>query len=146
MTRGLPLPQVTLASGSIKPFVVASRNPKGAVAVATLGRTLCPSTSDREWITGEAADVTLQVGQYSGPIGIFGRYHSLTLTFDKSLAGHQMLMQDLAGDVPQNITRLVRLSGNRMIIPGTLIDRIGLSAATPGDKSDPGLVLVIRAK
>ncbi len=144
VTRGLPLPQVTLASGSIKPFLVASRNPNGAVAVATLGRTLCPSATDREWITGEVADVTLQVGRYSGPIGIFGRYHSLTLAFDKSMAGHRMLMQDLAGDVPQDITRLVRASGDRVIIPGALIDRIGRSAATPGDKSDPGLVLVIR--
>lgn len=144
VTRGLPLPQVTLASGSIKPFVVASRFPNGAVAVATLGRTLCPSAADREWMTGEVADVALQVGRYSGPIGIFGRYHSLTLTFDKSVAGHRMLMQDLAGDVPQNVTRLVRFSGNRVIISGALIDRIGRSAAAPGDKSDPGLVLVIR--
>ncbi len=146
VTRGLPLPQVTLASGSIKPFVVASRNPNGAVAVATLGRTLCRDAADREWTTGEVADVTLQVGRYCGPIGIFGRYHSLTLAFDKPVAGHRILMQDLAGDVPQEITRLVRWAGNRVVIPGTLIDRIGRSAATPGDKSDPGLVLVIRTK
>lgn len=146
VTRGLPLPQVTPVSGSIKPFVVASRNPNGAVAVATLGRTLCPSAADREWITGEVADVALQVGSNSGPIGIFGRYHSLTLTFDKPVAGHRMLMQDLAGSTPQDITHLVHASGDSVIIPGALIDRIGRSAATPGDKSDPGLVLVIRAK
>ena len=146
VTRGLPLPQVTPASGSIKPFVVASRNPNGAVAVATLGRTLCPSAADREWMTGEVADVTLQVGPYSGPVGIFGRYHSLSLVFDKSLAGHRILAQDLAGDTPQDITRLVRVSGGHLIIPGAMIDRVGRSAATPGDKSDPGLVLVIRAK
>ena len=146
VTRGLPLPQVTAVSGSIQPFVVASRYPNGAVAVATLGRTLCPSSADREWITGEVADVTLQVGRYSGPIGIFGRYHSLTLVFDKSMAGRRLLMQDLAGNVPQNVTRLVHISGEHLTIPGALIDRIGRSAATPGDKSDPGLVLVIQAK
>ena len=145
VTRGLPLPEVTLASGSIKPFVVASRNPNGAVAVATLGRTLCPSATDRRWITGEVADVTLQVGHYSGPIGIFGRYHFLTLVFDKPMAGHRVLAQDLAGDIPQDITRLVRVSGDHVMVPGTVIDRIGRSAATPGDKSDPGLVLAIRA-
>jgi len=144
VTRGLPLPEVTPASGSIKPFVLASRNPNGAVAVATLGRTLCPNATDRQWITGEVADVTLQVGQNSGPIGIFGRYHSLTLVFDKSVAGHRVIAQDLAGDVPQDITRLVRVVGDHVIVPGAVIDGIGRSAATPGDKSDPGLVLVIR--
>ncbi len=145
VTRGLSLPQVTLASGGIRPYVVASRNPNGAVAVATLGRTLCRGASDREWVTGEVADVTLQVGRSSGPIGVFGRYHSLTLTFDKPVAGRRMLMQDLAGDAPENVTGLVRWAGNRVTIPGPLIDRIGRSTATPGDKSDPGLVLVIRA-
>ena len=78
------------------------------------------------------------------PIGIFGRYHSLTLVFDKSVAGHRVLAQDLAGDIPQDITRLVRVSGDHVTIPGAVIDRIGRSAATPGDKSDPGLVLVIQ--
>ncbi len=144
VTRGLALPKVTLASGSIKPFVVASRNPNGAVAVATLGRTLCPSATDRRWITGEVADVTLQVGRYSGPVGIFGRYHSLTLVFDKPMTGHRVLAQDLAGDVPQDVTHLVHVSGSHIVVPGAVIDWIGRSAATPGDKSDPGLVLVIQ--
>lgn len=146
VTRGLPLPTVTPAAGGVKPFVVASRNPNVAVAVATLERTLCPSATERRWITGQVADVTLQVGQYSGPIGIFGRYRSLTLVFDKSVAGRRILAQDLAGDTPQDITRLVRVSGDRVLIPGAVIDDVGRRAATPGDKSDPGLVLVIRPK
>ncbi len=146
VTRGLPLPDVTLASGTVKPFVVASRNPNGAVAVATLGRTLCPNPTERQWITGDVADVTLQVGQNSGPIGVFGRYHSLTLIFDKPMTKHRVIAQDLASDIPQDITRLVRATGNKVTIPGAVIDRIGRSAATPGDKSDPGLVLVIQTK
>ncbi|RYX82904.1 hypothetical protein EON83_17515 [bacterium] len=146
VTRGLAMPSVTVATGTVKPFVLASRNPNGAVSVATLGRTLCPSATERQWITGEVADVALQVGQNSGPIGIFGRYHSLNLVFDSSIAKHKVIAQDLAGDNPQDITRLVRISGNQVTIPGAVIDRIGLSAATPGDKSEPGLVLVIRKK
>lgn len=142
VTRGLPLPTVMAASGSVKPFVVASRNPNGAVSVATMGRALCSSATDRQWITGEVADVKLDIGKYSGPIGIFGRYHSLTLTFDKPMTGQRLLAQDLAGESPQDITRLVRFTGNAVEIPGALIDRIGRSAATRGDKSDPGLVLV----
>lgn len=71
-------------------------------------------------------------------------YHFLTLSFDKSMPGHRILAQDLAGDSPQDITQLVHISGSQIMIPGVVIDRIGRSAATPGDKSDPGLVLVIR--
>ena len=146
VTRGLPLPTVTLAAGDIKPFVVASRNPNGAVSVATLGRMLCPTPTDRQWITGDVADVALQVGHNSGPIGVFGRYHSLTLTFDKSIAGQQIIAQDLASDNPEDITDLVSITGEQLTIPGAVMDRIGRSAATPGDKSEPGLVLVIRAQ
>ena len=146
VTRGLPLPTVTLAKGDIKPFVVASRNPNGAVSVATLGRTLCPNATERQWIPGDVADVALQAGRNSGPIGVFGRYHSLTLVFDKPIAGQQILAQDLAGDNAEDITGLVRVAGDKVTIPGTVIDRIGRSAATPDDKSEPGLVLVIGAK
>jgi hypothetical protein len=146
IARGLPLPTVSLISGAIAPYVVASRNPNGAVAVATLGRTLCPSENDREWITGDDADINLQVGKYSGPIGIFGRYHSLTLNFDKPIAGQRIFAQDLAGDIPQDITSRIKIDGSQIIIPGEIINAVGLSAATPGDKSDPGLVMVLRRR
>ncbi len=144
ITRGLPLPTVTLAIGEVKPFVVASRNPNGAVSVATLGRTLGSTAEARQWVTGAVADVALPVGENAGPIGIFGRYHSLTLTFDKPIAGHQILAQDLAGEEAEDITKLVWIAGNQIVIPGSVIDRVGLSAATPGDNSEPGLVLVVR--
>jgi hypothetical protein len=144
VARGLPLPTISLASGTVKPYVIASRNPNGAVSVATLGRTLSHGAEDRQWITGENADVSLEVGANTGPIGIFGRYHTLTLVFDKSMRGRKILAQDLAGDTAKDITRQVRITDKQIVIPGELIDRVGLSAATPGDKSEPGLVLVVR--
>ena len=88
---GLPLPDVKTAAGTARPYVVASRNPNGAVAVATLGRTICASDSQREWITGEKTDVTLRLGKYTGPIGVLGRYRSLTLVFDQPLEIRQVL-------------------------------------------------------
>jgi hypothetical protein len=147
IARGLPLPEVVLKSGNVVPYVLASRNPNGAIAIATLGRTVCPSATDREWITGENADVKLQVGQYTGPIGIFGRFHSLTFVFDQGVnlkSPVKIVAQDLAGETPVDITSAVHVVDNQIEVPGDLIDRVGLSAATPGDKSEPGLVLVIR--
>jgi len=141
VTRCLPIPVVSV-SGSIKPYVVAARYPNGAVAIATLGRAICHSATERQWITGEVADVALDIGQYSGPIGIFGRYHSLTIDFSEPISG-KILMQDLASDSPVDVTARTIVAENRMVIPGDLIDMIGKSASTPGDKSDPGIVLAI---
>jgi uncharacterized protein YqfA (UPF0365 family) len=53
----------------------------------------------------------------------------------------KVIAQDLAGDHPIDITRKVRIEGNRLIIPGKIIRKIGLMNATPGDLSAPGMVI-----
>jgi len=52
------------------------------------------------------------------------------------------LAQDLTGNTPVDITRQIARHGNKITIPGTVIDKVGLSAATKGDKSEPGMVVV----
>jgi len=37
----------------------------------------------------------------------------------------------------------VIVEGNKLVFPGELIKNVGLSAATPGDLSDPALVVEI---
>jgi len=143
ITRGgLPLPTVNVDSGE-KPFVIASRNPNGAITVGTLPRTICYSTTDRRYWT-PLADITLDVGLLTGPIGIFGKYRSLTLEFDHSIAGSTILAQDILDTQSTDITSQVTINGNSITLSGELISRIGLSKATPGDKSDPGMVLLIK--
>lgn len=136
-SRGLPLPEVT--SDGEPPFVVAGRFPNGAVAVATQGRTL----EGKNWFFSPT-DVTLQLGSASGPIGIFGRYRSLTLQSAAPLGDVRILAQDLAGVQAEDITSQVTIKANTLILPGALIEKVGLRAASQGDTSDPGLVLVIR--
>jgi hypothetical protein len=75
------------------------------------------------------------------PVGVFGRYRSLTLRLSRAAAAFVVMAQDLAGDSARDITPEVKRHGNEITIPGRVIERIGLSAATPGDVSDPGLVL-----
>ena len=53
----------------------------------------------------------------------------------------KVIAQDLAGDLPVDISRKVRIQGNRLIIPGKIIRKIGLMNATPGDLSAPGMVI-----
>jgi len=142
ITRGgLPLPTVKVESGE-PPFVIASRNPNGAITIATLGRTICTSPTDRKYWT-PLADITLDARKLTGPIGIFGYYKSLTLTFDAPMSGRTILAQDILDTQAKDITAQVTIQSNTIILPGKLIKQIGLEKATPGDKSDPGLVISI---
>jgi len=136
ISRGLALPEVT-ASGE-KPFVVASRNPNGAISVAMLPRTL----AGQEHKVHFPADIRLDAGDGQNPIGVFGRCSSLTLSFSEPVSGKRLWMQDLAGDAAVDITDRVQWVNNNLRLDGTLLAEIGLSAATPGDLSEPGLVLV----
>jgi hypothetical protein len=138
ITRGLPLPEVHMPAGGPAPFVLASRNPNGAITVATIGRTL-----GRRYINPRA-EVVLDAGNLARPVGIFGIYASLTLVGVDSLASRQIWAQDLNGEHPVDITGKVLIEGKRLLIPGNVIDQIGLQDATAADLSEPGMVLVIR--
>jgi hypothetical protein len=133
--RGIDPPEVVDAGDGV-PFVVASRNPNGAVAVAALQRTLPGGI-----IRTPRAQVKLKVGSIKHPIGIFGPYHTLTLEFDEPIAKLRILAQDLAGDRAVEITNEVKREGRTLTLSGELIDRVGLSAKTHDDLSEPGLVL-----
>lgn len=139
ITRGLDQPTVALKKGeTIKPYVLASKYPNGAIAIATIGRTI-----GREYLNPRA-DITLKVSSLDMPFGIFGHYNSLTLQLDKPHAFTKILAQDLAGEIPADITKQVIVKGDSITIPGNLIEKIGLSAASRGDKSEPGMVLVFQ--
>lgn len=134
---GLPLPVVTMPADQEPPYVLCSRYPEGAIAVTTAqrlkGRTC----------TIPLAKITLDVGDLSGPVGVFGEYDELTLLTTNALEGKRILAQDLAGTTPVDITSEVNVQGGRMTIPGAVIHRVGLMAAKAGDLSDPGLVIVV---
>jgi len=142
ITRGLPLPVVTVPDAGELPYVLAARHLDGEIGVATIPRNL--GVDGRRTMTYPRADVVLDVGPLDRPLGIFGRYRSLTLVSTSDLAGKRILAQDLAGDTPVDITADVHVDGSRLTIPGEVIHRVGLMAATPGDISDPGLVLAVK--
>lgn len=134
---GLPLPMVTVPAGADAPYVLCSQHPDGEIAIATAPR----KTKAGEIIP--LADITLDVGPLNRPVGIFGKYGSLTLVATSPLAGRRILAQDLAGKTPVDITADVNLNGGRLTIPGAVIQRVGLMAAKPGDTSDPGMLLTV---
>ena len=135
LSRGMALPQVE-ADGDA-PYVIAGQHPNGATAVATL-----PRVRNRQELY-PPAEVTLAVEQHGAPIGVFGHYQSLTLAFASLPQGYRVLAQDLADDQAVDITDQVVATSNTIMISGELLEEIGLSAATPGDLSPPGLVLKV---
>ncbi|HYN04818.1 MAG TPA: hypothetical protein VE359_20370 [Vicinamibacteria bacterium] len=132
--RGLPLPRV--AADGEPPFVVASRHPSGATAVATLPRRL---VGRGEFMP--LADVTVEVVDASQPVGVFGEYRTLTLALAAGRRVTRVLAQDLAADRTVDVTGRVALQAGSVTIPGAVIAEVGRSAQTPGDFSRPGLVL-----
>ena len=137
IARGIGLASVSVSGGD-RPFVTAARNPNGAISVATFGR-----THGRTHTNELRADVTLPAGDLTGPVGVFGYYNTLTLSFQQDLTGKRVLAQDLLAEKAEDITGRVQIDGCNLTLTGALIDEIGLSAATEGDTSRPGLVLQI---
>jgi hypothetical protein len=134
ISRGLSLPEVR--SEGDAPFVLACRHPQGPLTVTTLGRFA------NSWgYHIPLADISLDVGTIPQEIGIFGRYQSLTLRFSESVVGRHVLAQDIMAKKSVDITHEVMLQEMELKIPGKVIDRVGSSAASPGDESDPGMVL-----
>ena len=137
LTRGIPLPKFHDVTEK-KPFVVAAKNPNGAVSIATLKRTSVGR------IKTPLCHIELDVGDISHPIGIFGYYNQLTLNFDCDISDKKFYAQDLAGDAAWDITELVTVDSYALHIPGTVISEVGLSDARENDNSEPGLVLAIK--
>lgn len=135
LARGVALPTVRCDEPE-PPFVVAARYPNRSLSVATIGR-----ATGRSYRT-PLADVRVEGATLGRPVGAFGHYRSLSIAF--SGKPRTIWAQDLASDRSENVTDAVRIDGDVVTLSGALIDRVGLSAAHPGDLSDPGLVLVAR--
>lgn len=142
ISRNMPLPEVIAVRADEVPFVMASRYPNGATAVVTTERTL-----GRECIL-PLVTVTVQIEDLYKPIGIFGKYKELVLNFREKvdLLSIKVWGQDLAGDRAIDITDHLKAEGHQLTVPGELIQTVGLTDASEGDESLPGMVLQVFKK
>ncbi len=137
MARNIALPEVTVEGMS--PYVMASKFPNGAIALATEGRVM----PEKSWIE-PLADVCLKEVTTNTPIGIFGNYRSLCLKLENEQPEKvSVLAQDLLSTSAIDITDRVKIANNEIWIPGKLIEAIGTQENDEGDISVPGLVVKI---
>lgn len=138
ISRNLPLPEVK-SEEKEAPYVMSSLYPNGALAIAAVERVL-----GRRWYTPKAM-VTQKVPDLAHPIGIFGTFGQVILESKTEIPRKpHVWAQDLIAKKATEITDQVKIEGRRLILSGELIQTIGTQAATAGDKSAPGLVLVVK--
>lgn len=133
IARGCPLPEVEADEMGAIPFLLASRHPNGAYAIAALGRTL-----GRTYRIPRC-HVTCHTGG-ADTVAIFGDHASLTLAGGYTSTG-QYLMQDLAGNTAWDITADVTVREGQVCIPGACIRQIGTAHQAKDDTSEPGVML-----
>lgn len=135
MARNMPLPIVE--SESPAPYVCATTYPNGPTGIAVEGRV----SPDNRWFEPRAR-VTVKIKDASQPVGVVGRYKELILEFAGSIEGvDHVWAQDLLAEKAEDVLDQIMIDGNRLTIPGALIDRVGTSAGDKGDLSAPGMVL-----
>ena len=117
VTRGLPLPEVR-AEGP-KPFVCGARYPNGAVALAFLPRTV-GGRRYRECPADVSVDMRLEEGK---PLGLFGRFRSVTLTGGIS-KGFRILARQLPCGRAKDVSAQCVISGRGdVVIPGAVLEK-----------------------
>lgn len=145
MARGCGLPTVE-AVGETLPFVCASRCPEtGAYAIAANRRTIDPNA-----LVIAPARVTWEIDDPNAVVGVFGYLDSLTLVYPRELRkGAKIFAQNLLDEEAEEITAGAVINGNRVTIPGRVLNRIGAfnyryPHLTPGRRiDDPMLALKI---
>jgi hypothetical protein len=137
VARNIALPKVE--KEGLAPYVMASKFPNGAVAIATEGRV----QPDKSWILPRA-NITLREAELNEPIGVFGHYESLTLEFDQNIPEDaRIYAQDMLAKEAIEITGDILTNDNRITISGALIDKIGTMENDENDISAPGLVIKV---
>lgn len=135
ITRGCVAPKVKYIE-SEKPFIIAARNKTGAYSIAALYRKL-----GQDKYRTPLAETTLFIDNPNAPVGIFGYHDKIILKYPLPVNSYRVFMQDLASDTAEDITKFVDISGNRVLIDGDIISRIGKTANKGKDISEPGVVV-----
>ena len=122
-----------------QPYVAASVNPITKVyTIAALPRTIDGVMN----CTTPKADIIGRGVSAEHCFAVFGNFGSLTLEFDRNIEGKRLFGGDILLDEQPEITHCdgVKIEGNRLILDGSLLNRVGCEAAAFHDLAEPGSV------
>ena len=136
VARGMELPEVKC--DGTPPYVLCSKFPNGNYSVATMLR-----ADSVKGFYYSIADITIQCDKIA-PVGVFGKFKSLTIELPQDVNIKKVFAQDLADEKAFDITDLIRRKGASFTFSGDLLELAGLSSASANDVSEPGLVLVFK--
>lgn len=135
VARNMPLPEVA-AKGEI-PYVLCSVHPDcGALCVAVTPRTLTGGID-----LTLPADIKVRGAKSDAPVGLFGRFSSLTVDFGECIEGARVYAQSMLSDTAEDVTDRVELSGGRLTVPGGLMTAV--DAGADAENRIPAVVLLI---
>lgn len=135
VSRNMPLPVVE-ASGE-KPYVLCSVHPdSGALCVAVTPRTFASG-----FYRTPPAAIRVKGGKAEAPVGLFGRFESLSVGFEESVEGRRVFAQNMLCDEAVEVTGLVSISGNTLTVSGGLMTDTG--APEDGENGIPAVILRI---
>lgn len=124
VTRGMPLPNVRGVQGDV-PFVLASRNPNGALTVGALPR-LLPGKGFHTPLADVRLDVHLPSGR---PLGVFGRFASILVRVDESVSS--VKASKMTGGDVRDITASCVIENGLLCIPGKALEQGGADRSIP---------------
>ena len=124
VARGLPLPEVRGRAGDV-PFVLASRNPSGALAVGALPR-LLPGKGLHTPPADVRLDATLEAGR---PLGVFGGFASVTVRVDGPVGA--VRVRRMSGGPERDIAAACSVEGGWLRIPGEALALGGCDRSIP---------------
>ena len=90
------------------------------------------------------ADIEITQVDHTAPIGIFGVFNSLTVSFTEKLPENfRILVQDLTTDFSIDVTSYVYSDGEKLVLDGKKLRFWGKSSRGIGDNSYPSLMLKV---
>ncbi len=136
--RGTKLPIVEQMDEP--PFIMSScHNETKAYTVASLHRVIDPNTH-----LIVPADVTVYPEEISAPIGIFGYFKALTAEFASKIPENaKVYAQCMLEDEAIDVTDMVKIEGNKLIMDGKLLRKWGRAKASYGFNDDPATAIQI---
>ena len=133
ISRGCALPEVEPDQDGNVPYVVASKHPNGAFSIVTLGRTL------HRIYEIPRCNVHFFIG-HTNTVSAFGDYENLILETEHQNV-KSIYMQDLADETAYDITEDVIVEGQKLVISGEVIRKIGTISQPTEDTSEAGVLI-----